>query len=320
MGIIYRNLTSKNIYLDTKGLIKLDTTAYISTKQEKENIVDASTDIYLLGTLFYKIMTKETININDRPSYIDKEKFSTLAVSILEKSIYQDVLHIYKSLNEFLIDIKLEHNYMLGNLEENNKQERKIVKSKKKYIKYIVGCIVLGTIFISVKALWNQSVNKVEEKNKKILVLNDEEKIENDIEETIEEENTSEKLEESTLNDNKESLNSNQIIQSTTISSSNNQSSNSLGSTSSNKKPSSNSNSTSTQNKPSSGGSSSTESNSGSNSGDNNASDSESNLAQTKPEETPNETPEQKPEYIPDETPSETPDQSEDQGGEEIIE
>ena len=87
LGIIYRNLTSKNIYLDTKGLIKLDTTAYISTKQEKENTVDESTDIYLLGTLFYKIMTKETININDRPSYIDKEKYSTLAVSILEKSI-----------------------------------------------------------------------------------------------------------------------------------------------------------------------------------------------------------------------------------------
>lgn len=198
-GLIYGNLSCENIYIDSNGLVKVDTLDCLNIKEADENLSEED-DIFSLGVILFQLVTgkmefkpgkckseisdKDLLFIIDRctnkkyAAYEDLNKFIEDLNSYIEYGGISS--RSYKSANEELYD---EYNEV--ELDETSYKFKPI-----KLIRNIGACVLLFLMIATVingKSILNLNKNKenIEATNNSTIVTEPNKEI---VEEVVEEE------------------------------------------------------------------------------------------------------------------------------------
>ena len=105
----YKNLNAKNIFINSEGLVKIDTLAYLEGKDlnlsgEEEAVedFDDSEDIYSLGFILCQIILGK---LDPNVLKYKKEIDDKYLVHMIEKATSKKSINQYHDLNDFLVDI-----------------------------------------------------------------------------------------------------------------------------------------------------------------------------------------------------------------------
>ena len=139
-NIKFKNLSTESILLDKDGLIKLDLSEDILSIEEKELIENNDSQVYLLGSILYELITKEKYD-----SEVDKELVSVGLYSILEKCLKKDLISKYNNIDEILSDLDINK---LFNYEDEDIEDNNIHKNKKRNaIKAVCICVIAVSMY-----------------------------------------------------------------------------------------------------------------------------------------------------------------------------
>jgi len=139
-NIKFKNLSTESILLDKDGLIKLDLSEDILSIEEKELIENNDSQVYLLGSILYELITKEKYD-----SEVDKELVSVGLYSILEKCLKKDLISKYNNIDEILSDLDINK---LFNYEDEDIEDNNIHKNKKRNaIKVVCICVIAVSMY-----------------------------------------------------------------------------------------------------------------------------------------------------------------------------
>ena len=142
-NIKFKNLNTESILLDENGLIKLDLSEDILSIEEKEVIENNYSQVYLLGSILYELITKEEYDSDNEE--VNKEMISAGLYSILEKCLNQDLINKYNNIDEILSDLDINKliNYEDGKIEEDNTGKNK----KRNVIKAVCICVIAVSMY-----------------------------------------------------------------------------------------------------------------------------------------------------------------------------
>ena len=171
------NISTRDILLDVNGTIKIDLSGDILSKEERTN--NNQSDIYLLGVILYKLITKEDYNITKK---INKSMISNVLSEILDRCLNKSSVIRYYDLDEMLSNI---NEYIYYGLEDNN-EKVEISESKgrkRKLVKVTSICIVSGLILASISFAIRQIANLKDDTNdtSKVITASNKNKYKEDI-------------------------------------------------------------------------------------------------------------------------------------------
>ena len=158
-GLIFKNLSCDNIYIDNNDKVKLDISTYLykDKSEGKEEDLSEQDDIYCLGVILFQLITNKVDFIIEKAKYNIEDKHLLLIINKCtnkQYSKYEDLNYLIEDLNNYIGKCT---NISFSTACSNYKKDENSSENPYKFqpLKFINNLCICGLVFLMITTVLN---------------------------------------------------------------------------------------------------------------------------------------------------------------------